>query len=143
MLSYSAVGSNVWSIVKVGWPSGVCPWKWETRFEYGKSDSGLNGGLVGGVKRSLELLQTRAPSRFLVFPRNSVTFFLSWKEGESTFLVEGAKHGLLDTSQAAWGPIQGSLCVDAHRSHMNHQGGASRRSACVSDDMSSLRRLHR
>jgi len=138
MLSYSVVGSNAWSIVNVGWPIGDSPWKWEAWFEYGKLDSGLNGGLVGEVNRSLELLQARAPSRVLVFPRNSVTFFLSWEEDESTFLVEGAKRGLLDTSQAAWGPIQGSLCVDAHMSRMSHRGGASRRSACVSDDMSSL-----
>src|SRR5258706_3717728 len=125
-------------MVNVGWPNGVCPWKWETGLEYGKPDSVSNRGLVGEVNRSSELLQTRAPSMFLVFPRNSVTFFLSWKEDESTLLVEGAKLGLLDTSQAAWDPIRGSLCVDAHTSRMIHREGASRRNACAADDMSSL-----
>lgn len=69
-----------------------------------------------------------------------MTFFLSYRDDESTFLVKGANRDLLDTSQAAWHPIRDSLCVDAHRSRMNHLGGASRRSAYVSDDMSNLGR---
>lgn len=130
----------MWSMVNVGWPNVVCPWKWEAEFEYGKPDSGSNGGLVGEVNRSPKLLQARVPSMFLVFPRNSMTFFLSYRDDESTFLVKGAKRDVLDTSQAAWDPIPDSLCVDAHMSRMNHLEGASRRSACVSDDMSSLGR---